>query len=123
MPKNKLKIEIYEGDPFTGCCGPGLFSVDAAERLRKMLMERNATVKALKEEFKEQVEIERDIVSNRRRCDTYPPYISKLLLAGVRVPFIVIDGQLALEGVFPSIEDFRNLISKHVNRLQVDKCE
>jgi hypothetical protein len=123
VQKGKVRVEIWEGDPFTGCCGLGLFSADAAERLRKTIMERNATVKALKEEFKEQIDIERDIVSNRRRYDTYPPYVSKLLLAGVRVPFIVIDGQLALEGVFPSLEDFRKLISEHVNRLQVVKCE
>lgn len=88
-----------------------------------MLMERNSTVKALKEEFKEQIDIERDIVGNRRRYGTYPPHVSKLLLAGVRVPFIVINCQLALEGVFPSLEDFRELISEHVNRLQVVKRE
>lgn len=114
MAMEKIKVEIYEGDPFTGCCGPGLLSADAAERLRKMIMERNAIVKALKEEFKEQIELERDIVSNRRRHDTYPLHISKLLVAGVRVPFIVINGQLASEGVFPSLEDFRKLIIGYI---------
>lgn len=114
MAMEKIKVEIYEGDPFTGCCGPGLFSTDAAERLRKIIMERNAIVKALKEEFKEQIELERDIVSNRRRYDTYPSHISKLIVAGVRVPFIVINGQLALEGVFPSLEDFRKLVREYI---------
>jgi len=114
MSKNKVKVEIYEGDPFTGCCGPGIASRDAVERLRKMLMERNETVKTLREEFKEEVEIEREIVSSRRRYDMYPPHICKLLMAGTRVPFIVINGQLVSEGAFPSLNDFRQLLSEHI---------
>lgn len=117
MSKAKLKVEIYEGDPFTGCCGPGIASTAAIEKLRKMLTERYETVKALKEEFKEQLEIERGIISSRRLYDMYPPHICKLLMAGTRVPFIVINGQLVLEGVFPSLEDFRKLISDHIKNL------
>jgi hypothetical protein len=117
MSKAKVKVEIYEGDPFTGCCGPGIASIDAIERLRKMLIERNETVNALKQEFKEQLEIEREIVSSRRSYDTYPSHIYKLLSAGTRVPFIVINGQLVLDGTFPSLEDFRNLINKHIQNL------
>ncbi len=113
MSKNRLKIEIYEGDPFGGCCGPGVASKDAVEKSRKMLMERYEIVKVLKEEFKEQIEIEREIVSGRRGYDSYPPHICKLLGASTQVPFIVIDGQLVLEGAFPSLEDFRKLISEH----------
>jgi len=115
MSKDKVKVEIYEGDPFTGCCGPGIASMAAIERTRKMLMERNETVKALKEEFKEQIEIERDVVSARRRYDTYPPHIYKLLLARTRVPFILMNGQLVSEGAFPSLEDFKRLIKEHVS--------
>jgi len=114
MSKDKMKVEIYEGDPFTGCCGPGIASRNAIEKLRKMLMERNETVKALREEFREQIEIEREIVSPRRKFDYYPPHVYKLLLARTRVPFILINGQLVSEGVFPSLEDFRQLISEHV---------
>jgi len=114
MSKNKVKVEIYEGDPFKGCCGPGIASVTAIERLRKMLMERNETVKTLREEFKEEVEIEREIVSSRRRYDMYPPHVCKLLMAGTQVPFIVINGQLVLQGEFPSLNDFRHLISEHI---------
>jgi len=117
MSKAKLKVEIYEGDPFTGCCGPGIASTTAIEKLRKMLTERYETVKALKEEFKEQLEIERGIISSQRLYDMYPPHICKLLMAGTRVPFIVINGQLVLEGVFPSLEDFRKLISDHIKNL------
>jgi len=114
MSKNKVKVEIYEGDPFTGCCGPGIASREAVERLRKMLMERNETVKTLREEFKEEVEIEREVVSSRRRYDMYPPHVCKLLMAGIRVPFIVINGQLVSEGAFPSLNDFRHLIKEHI---------
>lgn len=114
MSKDKVIVEIYEGDPFTGCCGPGIASKDAIEGLRKMLMERNGTVKALREEFKEQIEIERQIVSSRKRYDMYPPHVSKLLLSRTHVPFILINGLLVSEGTFPSLKDFRQLISRHL---------
>jgi len=118
VEKAKVKIEIYEGDPFKGCCGPGISSVATVEGLRKMLMEGNETVKTLREEFKEEkVEIMREIVSSRRRYDMYSPHVCKLLMAGTRVPFIVINGQLVLEGVFPSLNDFRQLISEHIKSL------
>jgi len=117
MSKNKVKVEIYEGDPFTGCCGPGIASRDAVERLRTMLTERNETVKTLREEFKEEVEIEREIVSSRRRYDMYPPHVCKLLMASTRAPFIIINGQLVSEGAFPSLNEFRQLISEHIKRL------
>jgi len=117
VSKGKVRVEIYEGDPFKGCCGPGIASRDAIERLRKMLMERNETVKTLREEFKEEVEIEREIVSSRKRYDMYPPHVCKLLLAGAQVPFIVINGQLVLQGEFPSLKNFRQLISEHIKNL------
>ncbi len=118
MSKDKIKVEIYEGDPFTGCCGPGIASPIAVEKLRNMLMERNATVKALIEEFKDEIEIERQIVGSKRRYDSYPPHVSKLLLARTLLPFILINSQLASEGKFPSLEDFRRLIAKHILSLQ-----
>jgi hypothetical protein len=115
--QEKVKVEIYEGDPFTGCCGPGIASKDSIERTRKMLTERNEAVKRLREEFKEQIEIESEIATSRRRYDTYPPYVHKLLSARAQVPFILINGQLVSEGTFPSLEDFRQLIKEHINRL------
>jgi hypothetical protein len=65
MSNGKIKVEIYEGDPFSGCCGPSMASPSSAEKLRAMLVERNKTVEALKEEFKEQIEVERDILRIR----------------------------------------------------------
>jgi len=116
MLKDKVRVEIYEGDPFTGCCGPGIVSPSAIEKIQNMLMERNETVKALKEEFKERIEIDRDIVSSRRPHDTYPVHICKLLIARTRVPFILINGQLVSEGTFLSLEDFRQVIKEHITR-------
>ncbi len=114
MSKGKTKVEIYEGDPFSGCCGPSMASPSSAENLRAMLVERNKTVKALKEEFKEQIEVEREIVSSRKKFDAYPQHILKLLRAETKMPFIVINGQLVSEGVFPSYEDFRQLVVEHI---------
>jgi hypothetical protein len=114
MSKRKIRVGIYEGDPFSGCCGPVMASPSSAENLRKMLIERNETVKTLKEEFKEQIEVEREIVSNRRRYDEYPQYILRLLRAGTKMPFILIDGQLVQEGAFPSYENFKSLVKKHI---------
>lgn len=112
-----MKVEIYEGDPFTGCCGPGVASPSAVEKLRKMLTERNATVKTLREEFEEQIEIDRQVISSQRGYDTYPPHVSKLLAARTQVPFILINGELVSEGRFPSLEDFKRLISEHIKGL------
>lgn len=112
--KKLVRVEIYEGDPFTGCCGPGRASTAAVDRTRRMLMERNETVKTLREEFKEQVEIEREIISTRRKIDSYPPHVWKRLAGRTKVPFILINGQLVLEGRFPSLEDFRQLVEEHV---------
>lgn len=110
MSNGKVLIEIYEEDPFTGCCGPGIASPGALERTRRMLDERNKIVKALKEEFKEIVEIDRKIIGSRRPYSTYPPHIYKLLMARTRVPFVLIDGKLTFEGKFPSREELEEAI-------------
>lgn len=102
MSKGKVLVEIYEEDPFTGCCGPGITSPSALERTRRMLEDRNNIVKALKEEFKGIADIDRKIIGSRRPYSTYPPHIYKLLMARTRVPFVLIDGKLAFEGKFPS---------------------
>ncbi|MBS7651666.1 MAG: hypothetical protein QW638_00895 [Candidatus Bathyarchaeia archaeon] len=112
----RVRVEIYEGDPFVGCCGPRIASKEDVDRLRNMLTERNHIIKALKEEFKDKIEIERDIISTRRRLETYPRHIYKLLVAGIKVPFVVIEGQLALEGEFPNLEEFRSLIKEHIDK-------
>lgn len=112
MSKGKVLIEIYEGDPFTGCCGPGIASPGVIERTRRMLEDRNKTVKALKEEFEGIVEIDREIIGSRRPYITYSPHIYKLLMARTGVPFILVDGKLTFEGKFPSREELEQAIKE-----------
>ncbi len=114
MSKGKIRVEIYEGDPFTGCCGPVMTSPGAAENLRKMLVERNRTVETLKEEFKEQIEVDREIVGTRRKYDLYPQHTLKFLKGDTKMPFILINGKLVSEGVFPSYDDFKQLVLKYI---------
>jgi len=115
----RVRVEIYEGDPFTGCCGPGISSAVAIEKLRKMLTEREETVKTLMKEFHGEVEIERKIVSSRKPYSSYPEHVRKVLSQSIPLPFIFINGRVVSEGAFPSFEDFRQLISRHLkNPLQ-----
>ena len=115
MLREKVRIEIYEGNIFTGCCGPGAFSANSNE-LMKMLVERNKIVKALENEFENQIAVERVIVSSRRSYNTYPSHVYELLMAQTRMPFVLINGELALEGEFFSYSDFKKLIVDHLNR-------
>jgi hypothetical protein len=114
--KEKVRIEICEADPFIGCCGPGRASLKAAAELRNTLIERNETVKALREEFKGEIEIERQIISRRKGYNMYPPHIRKLLQAQTPLPFILVNGQLVSQGKFPSLEEFRQLIKDFIKR-------
>lgn len=114
MSKGKIRVEIYEGDPFTGCCGPVMTSPSSAENLRKMLIERNRTVEMLKEEFKGQIEVGREIVSSRRQYDGYSQHILKLLRADTKMPLIFINGQLVSEGIFPPYDDFKQLVLRYI---------
>ena len=115
MLREKVRIEIYEGNPFTGCCGPGVISANSDEMM-KMLVERNKIVKALEKEFKNQIDVERVIVSSRRPYSTYPSHVYKLLMARTRMPFVLINGELASEGEFFSYSAFKKLIVDHINR-------
>ncbi|MEM2917492.1 MAG: hypothetical protein QXN63_03960 [Candidatus Bathyarchaeia archaeon] len=67
MDKNKIKLEIFEGDPFGSvCCGPGpRIGSSEAERLRRMLMERSQIVERLSQEFGSEVHIRREIISEK----------------------------------------------------------
>ncbi|MEM3388644.1 MAG: permease [Thermoproteota archaeon] len=69
--QNKIMIEIYENDPFSGgCCGPGGAFIQAAMNLMKALKERAEIVAKIKEEFKN-VEIKRDIVNPLKKLEYY----------------------------------------------------
>jgi len=111
MEKVKLRLEIYEDDPFgSTCCGPGprVTSLAAVEKLRRMLEERSEIVKKLSEEYKDNVTIRRDTI-NQKRWD-YPEYVMKLVLDSKPAPYIFIDGEPIIVGKFPSYEEFTMLL-------------
>jgi hypothetical protein len=119
VEKNKIKIEIYEGDPFGGaCCGPGprVTSIAAVEKLRKMLEERNEIVKRVSEEYKDSVTIKRDTI-NQKRWD-YPEYVIKLMSENKPVPYVFINRELVIAGKFPSYEEFTALLKTRLGNEQ-----
>ncbi len=115
MEKAKIKLEIYEDDPFgSTCCGPGprVTSLSTVERVRKMLEERSEIIKQLSEEYKDDVTIRRDTI-NRKRHD-YPAYVTKLALDSKPTPYIFIDGEPVIIGRFPPYEEFTALLKAHL---------
>ena len=108
MEKGKIKIEIFEGDPFgSACCGPGpgLSSFEAVEKLRQTLTERSQIVQKLSNDFRDAVEFERDMVSPKKL--DYPEHVRRLMLDGdKRLPYIFINGELIANGRFPTYEEF-----------------
>jgi len=115
MEKRKIKLEIYEGDPFgSTCCGPGpqITSLEAAEKFRQMLTQRNETVEKLSKEFREVVEIERTIVTPKRW--DYPDYVRKLDHEDKPLPYIFINGEAVLTGKFPTYEEFVALLKSRL---------
>jgi len=119
MEKVKIRLEIYEDDPFgSTCCGPGprVTSPAAVEKLRRMLEERSEIVKKLSEEYKDNVTIKRDTI-NQKRSD-YPEYVMKLMLDSKPVPYIFIDEEPVIVGKFPSHEEFATLLKAHLRNEQ-----
>jgi len=115
MQKNKIKVELYEGDPFgSACCGSGprLTPLKASEELRQMLTERNRIMEKLSAEFKDTVEIERDVMSQKRW--DYPEYVRKLNQEGKPLPYIFINGEAVVVGRFPSYEEFVTLLMQRL---------
>jgi len=119
MSDDKIKLEIYEGDPFKGsCCSPARLSGQSVDELRRMLTERNETVRRLGQRFHETVEIKRDIISNRRGLLTYPVYVRRVLSekGWDSLPYVFLDGQLACVGIFPSYDGFVALVSAYLKK-------
>ncbi len=111
MEKSKIRIEIYEGDPFgSACCGPGTRATSPAaiEKLRKMLTERNQIVRRLSEEYKDDITVNREIVSQKRW--DYPEHARKLMFEGKPLPYIFINEEPVVIGKFPSYEEFTALL-------------
>jgi len=117
MQESKIKVEIYEGDPFgSTCCGPGplVTSMAAVERLRKMLTERNETVRRLSEEYKDTITINREIISQKRL--DYPEHVRKLMFDGKPLPYIFINGEAVAIGKFLTYEEIVTLLKPLVQK-------
>jgi len=115
MEKAKVRLEIYEDDPFgSTCCGPGprVTSIAAVEKLRKMLIERSEIAEKLSEEYKESVIVKRDTI-NHRQLD-YPEYVRKLMSDSKPTPYIFVDGEPVIVGKFPSYDEFTALLKPHL---------
>jgi len=115
MEKSKIRLEIYEGDPFgSACCGPGpqITSLEAAEKLRQMLIERNQTVERLSVEFRNVVTVEREVISQKRH--DYPDYVRKMIFEDKTLPYIFINGEAVAVGRFPSYEEFVTLLKQRL---------
>lgn len=112
--QNKIMIEIYENDPFCGgCCGPGGASIQAAMNLMKTLKERAEIVAKIKEEFKN-VEIKRDIVNPLKKLEYYPEHARQHIASSTPLPFVLINGKLAVVGAFPTLDEFRKIIKEYL---------
>lgn len=117
--KDKIRIEIYEGDPFEGaCCGPGprVTSLAAVEGLRKMLEERSEIVKKISEKYRDCVSVKRDTISQKRR--DYPEYVVRLMSDDKPVPYVFINEELVVIGEFPSYEKFVALLDARMKQEQ-----
>ena len=111
MEKTKLRLEIYEDDPFgSTCCGPGprVTSLAAVEKLRKTLEERSEIAEKLAEEYKDSVTVKRDTI-NQKRWD-YPEHVMKLITENKPTPYVFIDGEPVIVGKFPSYEELAALL-------------
>ena len=116
MEKSKIKIEIFEGDPFgSSCCGPEPLasSPEAVKKLRQMLLiERNQIVEKLSKEFKDMIQVEREIISQKRT--DYPDYVRKLMLEGKPLTYVFINGKAVANGKFPTYEEFITLLKPYL---------
>ena len=115
MEKSKIKIEIFEGDPFgSSCCGPGplVSSPEAVKKLHQMLIERNQIAEKLYKEFKDVIQVEREIISQKRT--DYPKYVRKLMLEGKPLPYVFINGEAVANGKFPTYEEFITLLKPYL---------
>ena len=118
---NKIKLEIYEGDPFEGsCCGPKRATEESIDELRRMLTQTNETVKKIEEKFRETIQISRDIISTRRNLASYPKHVRETLSekGWKALPYIFIDGQLVSTSGFPSYEDLLTWLGPKNSNLQ-----
>lgn len=118
--KEKIKVEIWEGDPFGNvCCKPniGVGSDYSAEEIRNMLIDRSNTIKMLTKELGNFIDIERNIVKLNRF--DLPEYVRQTIIdeGYDSLPFIFIKGKKVLTGKFPSYDEFRSLLKPYLESI------
>ena len=118
--KGKIKVEIWEGDPFGNvCCKPNIevSGDNSAEQIRNMLIDRRNTIKMLEKELGNFIDIERNIV-RQDRFDL-PEYFKQAIIEEGydSLPFIFINDKKILSGKFPSYDEFRSLLKPYLESI------
>ncbi|MCK4376816.1 MAG: hypothetical protein KAV97_01195 [Actinomycetia bacterium] len=118
--KEKIKVEIWEGDPFGNvCCKPniGVGSDYSAEEIRNMLISKSNIVKMLEKELGNFIDIERNIVKLNRF--DLPEYVRQTIIdeGYDSLPFIFINDKKILSGKFPSYDEFRSLLKPYLESI------
>ena len=121
MVNKRIKIEVFEGDPFgNACCGPSSAArpLEAIEKIRQMLTERSQIVEKLSKEFKDAIQVEREIISPKRWG--YPEHVKRLMFDNEHLPYVFINGEAIAVGKFPTYEEFATLIRPHLKGKEND---
>ncbi len=115
MTNIRIRIEVYEDDPFgSSCCGSNFStnSLGAVDKIRQMLTERFQIIEKISKEFKDAIQVEREIVSPKRW--NYPQHVKSLMFDNKSLPYVFINGEAVSVGKFPTYEEFATLISSYV---------
>jgi hypothetical protein len=110
-------FEIWETDPIGGggcACNPVHISQVQADRIIKVMREREETVKRLRADFP-MLKIERDIVHPQRSRSGYPDYVRELLDEGADPPLFFYNNEFVHGGSFPTYEELRAIIERARN--------
>jgi len=115
--RRKIKVEIWEGDPFGNvCCKPNIevSGDNSAEQIRNMLISRSNIVKMLEKELGNFIDIERNIV-RQDRFDL-PEHVRKAIIEEGydSLPFIFINDKKILSGKFPPYNEFKSLLKPYL---------
>jgi len=110
-------FEIWETDPMRGggcACNPVRISQAQADRIIKVMREREETVKRLRTDFP-MLRFERDIVHPQRPRSSYPDHVRELLDEGVDPPLFFYDKKFVHGGSFPIYEELKAIIERARN--------
>jgi hypothetical protein len=81
-----------------------------------MLTERSQIVERISTEFRDSIQVEREIV-NPKRWD-YPEHVKKLMFDNKRLPYIFVNGEAVATGKFPTYREFATLIRLYLKSVE-----